>query len=313
MIHIAAVTQIRLDTEGRAYYRRKRAAGKKRMEAMRCLKQRISDAVYRQLVSDAQRLAGTGPGGHCGATQQSSAVDLPPHIDTSDQPLPRTRDATGHHDPCEPPSGSGSPANAPTRRSRQGAAPHRTNDLDGDKRRRILQRAESGVLTTEGSRKDAREEPRQSQASVAALTAPDPVVPWQARLSLLGAASLKSGVVEARTKARRRARRQLLGEVLASQWVSAGRGTRPGFGPLGRFRGAVFWPGARWGARGRRAGAARSAGPPSPDPAWRRRSRRSWLDVVTQLGEAQRPPADGRKPRVRVRKRPVTVPAHGAE
>ena len=30
----------------------------------------------------------TGPGGHCGATQESSAVDLPPHIDTSDQPLP---------------------------------------------------------------------------------------------------------------------------------------------------------------------------------------------------------------------------------
>ena len=88
VIHIAAVTQLRLDTEGRAYYRRKRADGKKPMEAMRCLKRRISDAVYRQLVADAQRLAGAGPGGHCGATQESSAVDLPPHIDTSDQPLP---------------------------------------------------------------------------------------------------------------------------------------------------------------------------------------------------------------------------------
>jgi hypothetical protein len=30
----------------------------------------------------------TGPGGHCGATHQSSAADLPPHIDTSDKPLP---------------------------------------------------------------------------------------------------------------------------------------------------------------------------------------------------------------------------------
>src|SRR5665647_3331196 len=29
-----------------------------------------------------------GPGEHCGASQESSAVDLPPHIDTSDQPLP---------------------------------------------------------------------------------------------------------------------------------------------------------------------------------------------------------------------------------
>jgi transposase len=100
MLHIAAATQVRLDTEGRAYYRRKLAEGKTRMEAMRCLKRRISDAVYRQLLADAQAAAtaaeidetatgvGTGPGGHCGATQESSAVDLPPHIDTSDQPLP---------------------------------------------------------------------------------------------------------------------------------------------------------------------------------------------------------------------------------
>jgi transposase len=88
MIHIAAVTQLRLNTEGRTYYRRKRADGKKPMEAMRCLKRRISDAIYRQLVADAQRPADAGPGGHCGATQESSAVDLPPHIDTSDQPLP---------------------------------------------------------------------------------------------------------------------------------------------------------------------------------------------------------------------------------
>jgi transposase len=92
MIHIAAVTQLRLDTEGRAYYRRKRAEGKKPLEAVRCLKRRISDAIYRQLLTDAQLAAGqepgAGPGGHCGASQESSAVDLPPHIDTSDQPLP---------------------------------------------------------------------------------------------------------------------------------------------------------------------------------------------------------------------------------
>ena len=96
MLHIAAATQIRLDTEGRRYYRRKIATGKTRMEAMRCLKRRISDAVYRQLVADARRAALSNarassqadPGGHCGATHQSSAVDLPPHIDTSDQPLP---------------------------------------------------------------------------------------------------------------------------------------------------------------------------------------------------------------------------------
>ena len=96
MLHIAAVTQIRFDTEGRAYYRRKLAEGKTRMEALRCLKRRLADVIYRQMVADAERStpttsaadAGTGPGGHCGATQESSAVDLPPHIDTSDQPLP---------------------------------------------------------------------------------------------------------------------------------------------------------------------------------------------------------------------------------
>src|SRR3954464_11022964 len=53
MLHIAAATQIRVDSPGRAYYRRKLAAGKTRMEAMRCLKRRISDAVYRQLLADA--------------------------------------------------------------------------------------------------------------------------------------------------------------------------------------------------------------------------------------------------------------------
>jgi transposase len=98
MLHIAATTQIRLDTPGRAYYRRKLAAGKTRMEAMRCLKRRISDAVYRQLLADARadanRQVETGPGGHCGASQESSAVDLPPHIDTSDQPLPGPAEPT---------------------------------------------------------------------------------------------------------------------------------------------------------------------------------------------------------------------------
>jgi hypothetical protein len=61
------------------------------MEALRCLKRRLSDVIYRQLLADAQRRQAreeAGPGGHCGATLQSSAADLPPHIDTSDQPLP---------------------------------------------------------------------------------------------------------------------------------------------------------------------------------------------------------------------------------
>jgi len=107
MIHIAAISQIRLDTDGRTYYRRKRSEGKKPLEAIRCLKRRISDAIYRQLLEDAQLHSNlcAGPGGHCGATQESSAVDLPPHIDTSDQPLPGPAHPTlpgtkPHANPC---------------------------------------------------------------------------------------------------------------------------------------------------------------------------------------------------------------------
>ena len=92
VLHIMAIVQLRHDTEGRAYYRRKLAAGKTPLEALRCLKRRLSDVIYRQLVADAKRrdaqADNADPGGHCGATQQSSAADLPPHIDTSDQPLP---------------------------------------------------------------------------------------------------------------------------------------------------------------------------------------------------------------------------------
>lgn len=91
MLHMAALSQIRLDTDGRAYYRRKRAAGKTHLEALRCLKRRISDAVYRQLLDDNATALGASPGGQSGAAQESSASDLPPHIGTSDQPLPDPR------------------------------------------------------------------------------------------------------------------------------------------------------------------------------------------------------------------------------
>ena len=116
MIHIAAVTQLRLDTEGRPTTDASAPTGKKPMEAMRCLKRRISDAIYRQLVADARRgMPDAGPGGHCGATQESSAVDLPPHIDTSDQPLPGPAHPTlpGTRTRANPHAGS---APRPTRR-----------------------------------------------------------------------------------------------------------------------------------------------------------------------------------------------------
>ncbi|MEV6487126.1 IS110 family transposase [Actinoplanes sp. NPDC051633] len=87
VLHIMAVVQLRRDTEGRRYYRRKLAAGKTPMEAMRALKRRLSDIVYRRMVADA-KTAGTGPGGHMGATLKSSAADPNPKIDTSEKSLP---------------------------------------------------------------------------------------------------------------------------------------------------------------------------------------------------------------------------------
>ena len=55
-IHIAAVTQIgHRHSQGRTFYDRKIAEGKTKKEALRALKRRISDAVYRQLLVDVAR------------------------------------------------------------------------------------------------------------------------------------------------------------------------------------------------------------------------------------------------------------------
>jgi transposase len=76
-LHVMALTQIRQDTPGRAYYLRKRTDGKGRKEAMRCLKRRLSDVVYRQLRRDANRLEAS-PGGHSGAALLSGAASSNP-------------------------------------------------------------------------------------------------------------------------------------------------------------------------------------------------------------------------------------------
>ncbi len=62
VLHIMATVQLRNPTEGRAYYDRKVASGKGSMEAMRCLKRRLSDIVYRHMLDDAIRNSVTGPG-----------------------------------------------------------------------------------------------------------------------------------------------------------------------------------------------------------------------------------------------------------
>ena len=55
-IHLIAITQLRYpDTAGRELYERKLAEGKTRKEAIRVLKRRLSDVVYRHLIADQTR------------------------------------------------------------------------------------------------------------------------------------------------------------------------------------------------------------------------------------------------------------------
>ena len=51
-LHVMAITQIRCEPSGKTYYQRERAAGKSHKEALRCLKRRLADVVYRTMIND---------------------------------------------------------------------------------------------------------------------------------------------------------------------------------------------------------------------------------------------------------------------
>jgi transposase len=53
-LHMAAICQARSDARGGSYYRKKIAEGKSHKEALRCLKRRVCDAVFRSLVTDSK-------------------------------------------------------------------------------------------------------------------------------------------------------------------------------------------------------------------------------------------------------------------
>jgi transposase len=75
-VHMAAINWIRhKHSDGRAYYQRKLAEGKTRKEALRCLKRRISDAIYARLRADARK---AGPGGQPGNDTGSSVTGSHP-------------------------------------------------------------------------------------------------------------------------------------------------------------------------------------------------------------------------------------------
>ena len=87
-LHIVALTQVRMrGSSGRDYYDAKLAAGKTHNEAMRCLKRRLADHVWRLMIRDDREQA-TGSGGHSGATLQSSAAGSTPTTSSSDKSLP---------------------------------------------------------------------------------------------------------------------------------------------------------------------------------------------------------------------------------
>ncbi|MGV9668500.1 IS110 family transposase [Nocardia niigatensis] len=88
VLHIMAVVQLRNPTPGRVYYDGKKAAGKTSMEAMRALKRRLSNVVYQQMLTDQRRRDAASPGGHSGATTDSSATGSTPNTDPSDKPQP---------------------------------------------------------------------------------------------------------------------------------------------------------------------------------------------------------------------------------
>jgi transposase len=88
-LHIAALTQVRMrGSTGRTYYDTKIAAGKTHNEAMRCLKRRLADHVWRIMLVDERRSGVTGPRGHTGATLTSSAASSSPQASSSEKSLP---------------------------------------------------------------------------------------------------------------------------------------------------------------------------------------------------------------------------------
>ena len=91
-LHIMATVQLRNPGIGRDYYDRRKADGKTSMEAMRALKRRLSDIVYKTMIDDASGRSinepRTGPGVQTGHDSDSSATGSHPSAGSSDKPLP---------------------------------------------------------------------------------------------------------------------------------------------------------------------------------------------------------------------------------
>ena len=87
VIHIMAIVQLRNQTVGRAYFDRRVNEGKTSMEAIRALKRHLSDAIYHQMILDAQG-SGTSPGRQADNDSVSSATGSQPSAGSSEKPVP---------------------------------------------------------------------------------------------------------------------------------------------------------------------------------------------------------------------------------
>jgi hypothetical protein len=84
--------------------RPKKASGTTSMEAMRCLKRRLTDIVYRRMVDHAITHSDR-PGGQRGHDSHSSATGSHPHTGCSDKPIPGPA-TEGTHEGAFPIAGS---------------------------------------------------------------------------------------------------------------------------------------------------------------------------------------------------------------
>lgn len=94
-LHIVALAHKRHDAARQAYDAKKLAAGKSNKGALRCLKRRLADRVFRALVDDlenhhrglVQLTSAAGPVGQSGATTKSCATDRSRMVNSSEKPL----------------------------------------------------------------------------------------------------------------------------------------------------------------------------------------------------------------------------------
>ena len=142
-IHMAAITQIRHShSDGRAYYDKKLAEGKTHKEALRSLKRRISNAIYRCLLADDARQAAAaacskGSGGQPGNDSDSGAAGYTPSAGSSDKPLPSPAP------PYDPPPRPGQACRRSTRHPRKPAEVVDNNSKEGS----ILAADDSSAIT----------------------------------------------------------------------------------------------------------------------------------------------------------------------